>query len=114
MFYCRRVRPQWPLIVHDSVMVHTQLHPTLGIRQGCPLSLYRFALLISPIASYLQKVWPVVSVLLYADDVLIIVNPNPPQATLIIIQCAALLLRQFSAFCVLRTNSKQSLLLLGD
>ena len=67
------------LIVHDSFRPDQRIHPTSGIRQGCPLSPTPVALLISRVAVYLSDVNSCIEILLYADDLLIIITPPPPR-----------------------------------
>mmetsp|Transcript_112900 Transcript_112900/g.196005 ORF Transcript_112900/g.196005 Transcript_112900/m.196005 type:complete len:167 (-) Transcript_112900:345-845(-) len=49
----------------------------LGVRQGCPLSPTLFAMLISPIIQRLQGISTHITVLLYGDDLLIIIHDTP-------------------------------------
>ena len=52
------------------------LTPNSGVRQGCPLSPTLSLMLISPIVRKQQQVSGHVTVLLYVDDLLIIISGN--------------------------------------
>ena len=101
------------LIVHGTVMLHEIITPTSGIRQGCPLSPSLFAVLISPISTYLMELSPTVTVLLYADDLLIIIRDAPLQAALALRSCIEVM-KMFSQFCGLQINhDKGAILIVG-
>ena len=55
--------------------------PTSSIRQGCPLSPVLFAMLVSPIIHCINSISPNVSVLLYANDLLVIIKDSPREST---------------------------------
>ena len=60
------------LVINGGVCLSSLIWPTSGIRQGCPLSPILFAMLVSPIIHKLNLVSPCIRVLLYADDLLVI------------------------------------------
>ena len=64
-------------------MPQHRFSPASGVRQGCPLSPSIFAMLISPLAQKLTSVSDTVQILLYADDLLIIVTGEPAQAVFV-------------------------------
>ena len=68
------------LIVNGGVCLNSLIWPTSGIRQGCPLSPVLFAMLVSPIIKGVNDASPNVSVLLYADDLLVIIREPPKEA----------------------------------
>ena len=106
-------RAPMALIVHDSVRLDQGIHRTSGIRQGCPVSPTLLALLISPIAVYLLDVNSCIEILLYADDLLIIITAPPMMAVTLLLQCLDVLER-FSIFSGLSINSyKSGILLVG-
>ena len=53
------------------------IHPQSGVRQGCPLLPTLSAMLLSPSICKLQGISNYISVLLYADDLLIIIHDPP-------------------------------------
>ena len=71
------------LLVRGVIMPHHRFSPASGVRQGCPVSPSIFAMLISPLAQKLMSISDNVQVLLYADDLLIVVTGEPENAVYI-------------------------------
>ena len=94
-------------------MPHHKIYPSSGVRQGCPLCLSIFAMLISPLAQKLTSISEHVQVLLYADDLLIIIVGAPNQAVFVFILARADI-KIFYKFSRLRVNCKKSALLSKD
>ena len=61
-------------------MLHHRIYPASGVTQGCPLSPLIFGMLISPLVTKLSSISSLV-VLLYANDLLVIIARNPESAT---------------------------------
>ena len=98
-------------IVHEGVQLHHIIRPGSGVRQGCPLSPTLFAMLISPLVSKLNELSECVSILLYVDDLLIIVRAPPALAASLML-LARSALDTFTSFSGLSINIAKSALLL--
>ena len=61
-------------IDNGGIQLDKHTCPRSGVRQGCPLSPSLIAVLIWRLAISLEDVSPCVIVLLYADDLLIIIT----------------------------------------
>ena len=85
--------------------------PRSGVRQGCPLSPTLFAIMISPLAFKLHEASPLIMVLLYADDLLIIIK-CPPTEAVVVILLAMQVLQLFTEHSGLHINHSKSMLLL--
>ena len=70
-----------------------------------------FALLISLISTYLMELFPAVTVLLYADDLLIIILDSPLQAALILLSSIEVM-KQLSNLCGLQIDHDTSAFLI--
>ena len=73
------------LLIRGEVLPRHKIHPTSGVRQGCPLCTSIFAMLISLGAHKLTAISPQLQVLRYALDLLIIVTGNRDRAVFIFI-----------------------------
>ena len=99
------------LLVRGVVKPHQRFSPASGVRQGCPLSPSIFAMLISPLAQKLMSISDNVQVLLYADDLLIVVTGAPENAVYIFLLVWGSV-RAFSRYSGLHVNYKKSAVLL--
>ena len=96
------------LILHGSVYKDKTIHPRSGVRQGCPLPPTLFAMLISPIVPQMQNISDKVTVLLYVDDLLIIIHDIPLVSAQVMIQAKA----QLDVFSTITGLSVKSAILL--
>ena len=102
------------LIIHGGGHLSSLIHPTSGVRQGCPLSPTIFAMVISPIISKLHSLSCEVTVLLYLDDLLIIASGLPGKTASLLHQCWTAM-KEFQTITGLHVNSKKSaILVLGN
>ena len=99
------------LLVRGVVMPQHRFSPASGVRQGCPLSPSIFAMLISQLAQKLMSISDNVQVLLYADDLLIVVTGEPENAVYIFLLVWGSV-RAFSRYSGLHVNYKKSAVLL--
>ena len=79
------------LVINGGVCLADLIQPTSGIRQGCPLSPALFAMLVSPIIQKILNLVPNGTVLLYADDLLIIFHGLPLSCILVVGVCSEIL-----------------------
>ena len=101
------------LVLQGAVYKEKIIRPRSGVRQGCPLSPTLFAMLISPIVQRMQAVSDKITVLLYVDDLLIIIHDVPQDAAQAMIQAKAVL-DAFSGITGLSINlSKSAILVKG-
>ena len=99
------------LLIQGQVCTDKSFHPRSGVRQGYPLSPTFFATMISPLAHKVQEVSPLITVLLYADDLLIIIRCPPAEAINVILY-AMHVLQLFNDHYGLHVNHSKSALLL--
>ena len=101
------------LVIHGSVQPESLIQPTSGVRQGCPLSPTLFAMLISPIITKMQSLSVEVTVLLYVDDLLIIISGSPEHTASLLRRCWEVM-TEFQVITGLKVNpSKSAILVLG-
>ena len=99
------------LIINGGVCLDTLIWPTSGIRQGCPLSPILFAMLVSPIISRINSVSASIKVLLYADDLLVIIR-DPPHVCVQHLTALGDVFREFEFIVGLALNRDKSAVLL--
>ena len=99
------------LLIQGHVCKDKCFYPRSGVRQGCPLFPTLFAIMISPLAFKLHEASPLVTVLLYADDLLIIIK-CPPAEAVVVILLAMQVLQLFTDHSRLHINHSKSALLL--
>ena len=97
-------------IIHGGVQLESLIHPTSGVRQGCPLSPSIFSLLVCPVAERIKGLSDSVIVLLYADDLLIIFK-GFPKFVARLMQLALEELSQFQLHGGLEVNAGKSALM---
>ena len=86
---------------------YLMIRPTSGIRQGCALSPALFAMLVSPTVQKILRAIPNVTVLLYADDLLIIFTGSPQSCALDVGLCSDIL-QDFTFHVSLEVNPDKS------
>ena len=84
-------RSPMALVIDGGVCFADLIRPTSGIRQGCPLSPALFAMLVSPIIQKILKAVPNGTVLLHADDLLIIFHGTPQSCIPAVGVCSEIL-----------------------
>ena len=95
------------------VQLESLIQPTSGVKQGCPLSPTLFAMLISPIITKMQSLSVEVTVLLYVDDLLIIISGSPEHTASLLRRCWEVM-TEFQVITGLKVNpSKSAILILG-
>ena len=104
-------RSPMALVINGGVCLADLKRPTSGIRQGCPLSPALFAMLVSPIVQKILPAVPNVTVLLYADDLLIIFTGSPQSCALDVGLCSDIL-QDFTFHVSLEVNPDKSALVL--
>ena len=95
------------LLVRGVVMPQHRFSPASGIGRGCPLLPSIFAMLISPLAQKLMSISDRVQVLLYTDDLLIVVTGEPVNAVYIFLLVWGSV-TAFSKYSGLHVNYKKS------
>ena len=99
-------------IVHGLPFRQHPINPTSGVRQGCRLSMSIFAMLVSPLALKLTAVSPHVTILLYVDDLLIIIT-LPPHEVILVLSLIISAMSCFSTHSGLHINKGKSAILLA-
>ena len=100
------------LLIQGQVCKDKCFWPRLGVWQGCPLCPTLFAIMISPLAFKLHEASPLITVLLYADDLLIIIK-CPPAEAVVVILLAMQVSQRFTDHSGLHINHSKSALLLN-
>ena len=102
------------VLVRDHIYTDHKIHPRSGVRQGCPFSPSIFAMLISPIIHKLMDLSDHVQVLLYADDLIIIIDCDPNTGVRVFLLVWSRV-QEFSTVTGLYTNlDKSNILLKGQ
>ena len=99
------------LLIQGQVRTDKCFHLRSGVRQGCPLSPTLFATMISPLAHELTEASPLITVSLYADDLLIIIK-CPLDMAIPLITVALHIIQVFTNHSGLHINHTKSALLL--
>ena len=102
------------VLVRDHIYSDHKILPRSGVRQGCPFSPSVFAMLISPIIHKLMDLSVHVQVLLYADDLIIIIDCDPTTGVRVFLLVWSRI-QEFSEVTGLYTNlDKSNILLKGQ
>ena len=99
------------VLVRDHIYTDHKILPRSGVRQGCPFSPTIFAMLISPIIHKLMDLSEHVQVLLYADDLIIIIECDPATGARVFLLVWSRV-QEFSTITGLYTNLDKSNILL--
>ena len=99
------------LDINGGVCLSSLIWPTSGIRQGCPLSPILFAMLVSPTIHKLNSVSPSIRVLLYADDLLVIIRDTLSECPAHLTKINSVL-QEFEFIVGLSVNKEKNALLL--
>ena len=88
---------QAPMIVTlaGSLFPHAAIHPTSGVRQGCPMSPTLFSMFVSQVILHLQSISTKIVIKLYVDNLLIII-PLSAMAAISLYRKCSLALRTFT------------------
>ena len=102
------------VLVCDHIYSENKIFPCSGVRQGCPFSPSVFAMLISRIIHKLMDLSVHVQVLLYADDLIIIIDCDPTTGVRVFLLVWKKI-QEFSEVTCLFTNlDKSNILLKGQ
>ena len=102
------------VLVRHHIYADHKIFPCSGVRQGCPFSPSVFAMLISPMIHKLMDLSVHVQVLLYADDLIIIIDCDPTTGVRVFLLVWNRI-QEFSKVTGLFTNlDKSNILLKGQ